>query len=217
MHNSAIIPSYFIVVVFDRDVEVEFCNFVAPAPTSVCLTKPLLRTTHPSIQLDCYKKYRAILLLSIDVSTHSIKTSLLSDTRHTVAHLKESTTCIRLLQAKCALPSSTPQPPLQASSAPNHKLCKKIAVITPTDMKAILPRVLLMGEFGLSHSWTFCRFFQSHTLRHLHLLLLLLLHHSFEYLSYAFGMGGLEKTAYDSKEKIFYGVSEQGIVSSENW
>ena len=34
--------------------------------------------------------------------------------------------------------------------------------------------------------------------------------------SFAFGMGGLEKTAYDSKEKIFYGVSEQGIVSSEN-
>ena len=32
-------------------------------------------------------------------------------------------------------------------------------------------------------------------------------------ISYAFGMGGLEKTAYDSKEKIFYGVSEQGIVS----
>ena len=31
--------------------------------------------------------------------------------------------------------------------------------------------------------------------------------------SFAFGMGGLEKTAYDSKEKIFYGVSEQGIVS----
>jgi hypothetical protein len=35
----------------------------------------------------------------------------------------------------------------------------------------------------------------------------------FRRLSYAFGMGGLEKTAYDSKEKILYGVSEQGIVS----
>jgi hypothetical protein len=32
--------------------------------------------------------------------------------------------------------------------------------------------------------------------------------------SFAFGMGGLEKTAYDSKEKILYGVSEQGIVST---
>ena len=113
------------------------------------LAKLILRTTHPSIQVDCYEKYRAILLLSIDVSTHSIKTSLLSDTRHTVAHLKESTTCIRLLQAKCALPSSTPQPPLQASSAPTHKSYKKIAVITPTDMKAILPRVLQMGKISV--------------------------------------------------------------------
>jgi len=26
-------------------------------------------------------------------------------------------------------------------------------------------------------------------------------------------MGGLEKVAYDSKEKILYGVSEQGFVS----
>lgn len=27
-------------------------------------------------------------------------------------------------------------------------------------------------------------------------------------------MGGLEKVAYDSKEKILYGVSEQGFVST---
>ena len=27
-------------------------------------------------------------------------------------------------------------------------------------------------------------------------------------------MGGMEKVAYDSKEKILYGVSEQGFVSS---
>ncbi|KAL7427677.1 LOW QUALITY PROTEIN: hypothetical protein ACHAXH_003770 [Discostella pseudostelligera] len=31
--------------------------------------------------------------------------------------------------------------------------------------------------------------------------------------SYAFGMGGLEKTSYDSKQKILYGVSEQGIIT----
>lgn len=31
--------------------------------------------------------------------------------------------------------------------------------------------------------------------------------------SYAYGMGGLEKVAFDSKEKILYGVSEQGFVS----
>ena len=31
---------------------------------------------------------------------------------------------------------------------------------------------------------------------------------------YAYGMGGMEKLAYDSKEKILYGVSEQGFVSS---
>ena len=34
------------------------------------------------------------------------------------------------------------------------------------------------------------------------------------HISYAYGMGGLEKVAYDSKEKILYGVSEQGFVSS---
>ncbi len=27
-------------------------------------------------------------------------------------------------------------------------------------------------------------------------------------------MGGLEKTSFDSKEKILYGISEQGFVSS---
>lgn len=32
--------------------------------------------------------------------------------------------------------------------------------------------------------------------------------------SYAYGMGGLEKVAFDSKEAILYGVSEQGFVSS---
>ncbi|KAL7554118.1 hypothetical protein ACHAWF_017519 [Thalassiosira exigua] len=30
---------------------------------------------------------------------------------------------------------------------------------------------------------------------------------------YAFGMGGLEQVAYDSKEKILYGVSEQGFIT----
>mmetsp|Transcript_5683 Transcript_5683/g.11085 ORF Transcript_5683/g.11085 Transcript_5683/m.11085 type:complete len:706 (+) Transcript_5683:69-2186(+) len=30
---------------------------------------------------------------------------------------------------------------------------------------------------------------------------------------YAYGMGGLEKTSYDSKEKILYGVSEQGFIT----
>lgn len=29
-------------------------------------------------------------------------------------------------------------------------------------------------------------------------------------------MGGLEKVAYDSKEKILYGVSEQGFVSKHD-
>ena len=29
----------------------------------------------------------------------------------------------------------------------------------------------------------------------------------------AYGMGGLEKVAYDEKEKILYGVSEQGFIT----
>jgi hypothetical protein len=37
---------------------------------------------------------------------------------------------------------------------------------------------------------------------------------SIAFVRYAFGIGGLEKTSYDSKERILYGVSEAGFVSS---
>ena len=36
------------------------------------------------------------------------------------------------------------------------------------------------------------------------------------FIIHAYGMGSLEKVAYDSKEKILYGISEQGFVSSSS-
>lgn len=77
----------------------------------------------------------------------------------------------------------------------------------PTDMKATLRPASRMGVYNdMSIVFMSCMSF-SNSLTSLLYIRYTSLHR------YAFGMGGLETIAYDSKEKFLYGMSEQGYVT----